>query len=825
VRSKSKSEDSKNKGLTKQQDTAAPRWPVSYRWVAVGTLAIYTAIGSRTVNVAWAQGAPGGFEHTNSGSTALPARQFNIEAGPLDTVLDAFERAAAVHVTVSNVVIRSIQSPGVSGLYTPDQAMTLLLKATGVVYRFTGAQTVTLELKAASTTVDVNETASALATSSPKYGGPLVDIPQSIDVVPQAVMQQQNSTTLRDALRNVAGISLAAGEGGSQGDNLTIRGFTARNDLFIDGMRDFGSYYRDPFNVQEVEVLQGPSSMTFGRGSTGGVVNQATKAPSLNHFISGDLDIGTDLTRRVTADVNLPLPALGKNTAFRLNVMGDENKIADRDIAENRRFGVAPSLAFGLGTPTRLTLSYFHQTGDDIPDYGIPWLFNQPAPVDRNNYYGFKNGNFLRTYDDIGTIKAEHDFSPHITLRNQLRYANYVRDVQITEPQLLVAPTLATPLSAMLINRNQIAVNSDETYFGDQLDMTANFQTGPFSHSVVTGVEFGKETSAPVRPKYSHVPTTSLLDPDESQVFSGTAVPSTNVHTSATTQAGYVVDTIKFAHKFELTGGLRWDRFNSHYTQQVAPATAFNRLDEKPTWRAGLVYHPVSSGSVYVAASTSFNPSAETLALSAATANLPPETNRNVEAGSKWDLFGGRLSLRGAIFRTQKFNAREPDPNNPLLNVLAGNQRVNGLEFTVSGHLTKRWEILSSYAHLDAKVVSSRFYPLAIGAHLANVPANTFNFWTNYRLPKHWELGAGGNFVDSRTASSTVPFDPITGLVRSAPSYWVFNAMASHPITEHISIQGNIYNIANRYYYDELHPAHIVLGPGRSALIGLKFKF
>ena len=801
-------------------------WPVSYRWLAVGTLAVYTAVGSRTINVAFAQDVPAALKQSEAASqqTALPVQQFNIAAGPLDNVLKAFEATTTIRVVMPQAELGDIQSPGVSGLYTAEQAMTLLLKDTSIAYRFTGAHTIALALKQSSTTIDVNEALSPLATSSPKYAGALRDIPQSIDVVPQAVMQQQNSTTLRDALRNVAGISLAAGEGGSQGDNLTIRGFTARNDLFIDGMRDFGSYYRDPFNTQEVQVLQGPSSMTFGRGSTGGVVNQASKIPSLSHFISGDLDFGTDLTRRVAVDVSTPLPLFGKTASFRMNVMGHEGNVAGRNVAENRRFGVAPSLAFGLGTSTRLVFSYFHQTADDIPDYGIPWLYNGPAPVNRNNYYGFEKGNFLRTYDDIGTIKLEHDFNSHIMLRNQVRYANYVRDVQITEPQVL-SPSLTTSLSAYLINRNQLAANSVESYFTDQLDLSANFQTGMFSHSVVTGIEVGRETSDPVRPRYTNVPTTSLLNPDDNQVFSGIAAPSSNVHTSAQTFGGYMVDTVKFAHKFELTGGLRWDRFNAHYTQQVAPASAFNRLDEKPTWRVAFTYHPVPIGSIYLSSSTSFNPSAESLALSAATANLPPETNRNIEVGTKWDLLGGKLSLRSAVFQTEKMNAREPDPNNALLNVLAGNQRVRGVEVTVSGHITNRWEILSSYAYLDAKVVSSIFYPASIGAQLANVPANTFNFWTNYRLPKHWQVGTGGNFVDSRTASSTAPFDPLTGLVRQVPSYWVFNAMASHPINDHLSIQANVYNVANRYYYDQLHPGHIVLGAGRSALIGFKFKF
>jgi catecholate siderophore receptor len=643
-------------------------------------------------------------------------------------------------------------------------------------------------------------------------------------------MQEQGVTTLRDALRNVAGISLAAGEGGSQGDNLTIRGFTARNDLFIDGMRDFGNYYRDPFDMQEVEVLQGPSSVTFGRGSTGGIVNQASKTPGLLGFVSGTVDIGTDLTRRGTLDVDKPLAFLGQHAAFRLNVMGDLNNIAGRDVAENRRFGVAPSLALGLGTATRWTFSYFHQNADDTPDYGIPWLFNGPAPVNRTNYYGFQDGNFLRTYDDIGTISFEHDFNQHITLRNQARDANYERDVRITEPQIIssvtgVAPTISTPLSQMIVNRNELSSNSVEAMLDDQLDVTMKFKTGFLKHTLVTGAEGAKETSDPTRPKWTNVPTTSLFNPNPFQTFSGTETISSIVHTTAISGAAYVLDTIQLGRMWDLTGGIRFDHFATGYTQQIAPASAFNRVDEMPSWRAALVFKPVSFGSLYFDAGTSFNPSAESLSLSAATANLPPEKNLTYEVGTKWDVGRRRLSLRSALFRTDKYNAREPDPTNSLLDVLAGNQRVSGFEFQAQGHLTSRWELLSSFAYLDGKVVSSQYYPASIGYTLANVPKYTFNLWTEYRLPKRWEVGAGTNYVSSRTASSTAPLDPVTGLIKELPGYWVFNAMASHPINEHMDLQVNVNNIANRYYYDELHPGHIVLGPGRSALVGVKFKF
>ena len=334
-------------------------WPTAYRWVAMGSLVAYSTVGSRPENLARAQDL-GGKTPVNRPADppqgSLPARRFEIAAGPLSDVLAAFEQVSGLSFVISKEGIRDIASPGVRGVYPVERALQKVLAETGVTYRFTSPTSVTIELKSVATEVEVTETLEALR-SSPKYSAAALDTPQTISTVPQEIMQEQGTTTLRDALRNVAGISLAAGEGGAQGDNLTIRGFTARNDLFIDGMRDFGSYYRDPFNMQEVEVLQGPSSVTFGRGSTGGVVNQETKTPGLAGYISGGLTFGTDLTRRRTLDVDKPL--LGAHTAFRLNLMGDLNNVAGRDVAENRRFGIAPSLAFGLGTRDPLDAQLF----------------------------------------------------------------------------------------------------------------------------------------------------------------------------------------------------------------------------------------------------------------------------------------------------------------------------------------------------------------------------------------------------------------------------------------------------------------------------------
>jgi catecholate siderophore receptor len=808
-------------------------WNPKY-WMAVGTLAAYTAAGGDSALRAHAQDRQ---SQTGNGSATqtneLSLRRFEIPAGSLSEVLAAFQQASGVTISVPNESIRDISSPGVVGQYTLRTALQKLLAGTGISYHFTGPRAATLQIQGPSETVEVNDT--QLQNALPKFTEALVDTPQSVDIVPQRIIQEQGATTLRDTLRNVAGISLAAGEGGAQGDSLTIRGFTARNDIFLDGMRDFGSYYRDPFDMQQVEVLQGPTSVTFGRGSTGGIVDQESKAPELKSMFAGDLDFGTDQTRRVALDMERRLPSLGEGTAFRLNLMGHDSKIAGRDIGESRRAGIAPSLAFGLGTPTRVTLSYFHQNADDTPDYGVPWLFNQPAPVDRRNYYGFRHGNFLKTQVDMGTIKAEHTVNQNITLRNQVRYAHYDRNLRITEAQIgttfegtKVLPS--TPLDDIQVNRNEITVNSLETFLQDQADATFRVHTGFMRHTLVTGVEGGRETSSPYRPRYdiNSVPKTTLLHPDTSQAFAGTTLPATttDIQVTAISVGAYAVDTVNLAPKLDLTGGVRVDRFDASLVQPL-PTNSPNlgRVDVMPSWRTALVFKPVSEGSVYFAYGTSFNPSAEALSLSASTQVIAPEENKTIEIGSKWDLFSRKLSARASIFRTTKENARETDPTNSLLTVLAGTQRVDGFQIQSFGHLTRRWEVLASYAYLKSKELASRFFPAAVGYPLANVPRNTFSVWNTYDLP--WRLGVGGgaDFVDRRTASSTVPLDPTTGLLKQAPGYWVVNAMVKKSLGERIELRANIYNLADNYYYDQIHPAHVVPGAARAATLDLNFKF
>lgn len=671
------------------------------------------------------------------------------------------------------------------------------------------------------------------SSSLPKLTVPIIEAPQSIDTITEQVLQDRAVTDLNQALHTVPGITIGAGEFRSMGNSPTIRGFVARTDMFLDGIRDYGDYFRDPFNLESIEVLEGPSSILFGRGSTGGVIEQASKLPKLQEAISGTLTGGTDDTRRATFDVNEPISALGEGTAVRLNAMGHKAQVTDRDVVEASRWGVAPSITFGLGTPTRLTVAYFHQYNDDIPDYGLPYFGTTPAAVSRDNFYGFRS-DFMRTRTDVASFKVEHDFSDAFTLQNQVRYAGYSRDFRFTEPLIAGTIALNTPLSAVKVTRNVNSGSSVDTMLWDQLFATVRWQSGPIQNASVIGVEGGHEKAAPLFENSSGVPTTPLLDPNENQPFTATSTfPRFKTHLSANSVAPFIIDTAKL-DRWEATLGIRWDRFDVDYSDinysttlpgKVVKTDHVPHTDEMFSYRAALSYKAAANGNIYLAFGTSFNPSAEDLSLISSSrsfslnnAQLDPEKNRTYELGTKWALLQERLNVSGAIFRLEKENARVPDPSNILVNILGGTQRVDGGEVHAEGSLTSNWQIVGGYTYLDSKVTKSAKGAAPVGSPLMNTPKHAFTVWSVYRLGGRLEFGGGGRFDSSQYTQNVPP-------IKTVPGFWTFDAMAKYAFTPRIAAQVNVNNLFNRYYYDQLHFFHVVPGAGRTALLSLTARF
>lgn len=658
-----------------------------------------------------------------------------------------------------------------------------------------------------------------------KLTQPILDTPQSISSVTSQELADRGFTDLNDTLRYVPGISLGAGETSYQGNSANLRGFTTRDDMFLDGQRDYGYYYRDPFNDQELQVLKGPSSILFGRGSTGGVVNEVSKSPTLAPFLAAAVALGTSNRRRATLDIDSPLPVLGAGAAARLNAMGERTKVADRHGARDRRWGVAPSLALGLGTPTRLEVSYFHQTNDDVPDYGIPWLDGRPAPVDRANFYGFPS-DYLDTDVNVLTARLEHDVAPDLQIRSQARYSRDTRRFRITEAVIPAGTPAATPVAAITVNRNEFEGYSTDTFLEDQTDVIARFDTGGVSHSLVGGAELGRESPEPTYITNVGVPGTNLAHPGAQIYSAAQSYIRLEADTVARTAGLYVLDTAQIARQWQIMAGVRWDRFDATYTSAGFSAagapisnTAVDHIDKAFSYRGALAYKPRPSGSIYLAFGTSFDPSAEGIEslissgrkVAQANLDLDPEKNRSYELGTKWDLDGSRIEVTGALFRLEKYNARVPDPDNPGFNVLGGDERVDGLEADLAVHLTRAWLVRASYTYLDSQVIRSVPGGPLLGAPLTITPRNSSSVWTEYQLAGPLEFGIGALQTSSRLGQNTAASYEV------APGYVILNALMKYQVSPHVLVQLNVDNLTNRYYWDQLHAFHAIPGEGAVA--------
>lgn len=809
-------------------------------WLAYGAMAVSTLGSSLWASKpAWADrdqrdliaqampaatGGPGRPGRAQTQET--PVLRFDIPAGPLAAALDQYRRVTGFTLRIESDQIAHLASPGVSGLLTPLQALQELLAGTGVTFALADARTLTLAVQELAETLDVIDRPAPLASASPKYTAPLLDTPQSITVVPQSVIEERGATTLREVLRNVTGISLLAGEGGSmQGDNLAIRGFAAQNDIFVDGVRDFGSYTRDPFNVEQVEVAKGPGSLYIGHGSTGGAVNLVSKAPRLDAGRSVLLGGGADAYGRATVDINQPLPGV-EGAALRINGMWTHADVPGRDAVESQRWGLAPSLAFGLGTATRTTVSYFHLDQDNVPDHGIPWVpatnvplaayANQPAPVDFGNFYGITSRDYEKTVTGIATAQVEHDVSTALTLRSLLRHGRSSRDAVTTSPRFLTT-------DSTVIRREFQSRDEEDAVVAQQNDLTFRFGTGAIGHVLIAGTELARETAENHARTAPAAPNTDLFHPDPGDPFTG-PVTRTGARTESTakTAALYAADTLKLGERWEINAGLRWDRFDVDFKSVAVDGVAapFARTDQMVSWRAGLINKPRPNGSIYLAAGTSFNPSAEVntgLTLTAATAGLEPEKSRSFEAGTKWDLAGSRLSLTSAVFQTEKVNAKTPGLNaGDPVTVLQGRQRIRGLELGATGKLTERWSAMLSYTYLKSKIIKSN-NAVEVGNEFANTPDHSISLWTTWGLRSGFEIGAGGQYVGNRTNSTTT--------VRVAPAYTTFDAMVSYPLGNLLTLRLNVNNLTDERSIDRLSGGHFVPGPSRSVAMTTSLNF
>lgn len=680
----------------------------------------------------------------------------------------------------------------------------------------------------------------------------LRDIPQSVTVINQAVMQSQGATSLASALKNVPGLTIGGAEGGQIGTNINLNGFSARTDIYLDGARDRAQYYRDIFALEAVEVLQGPSSMLFGRGSTGGVINQVSKRASLTPSSEVSVSGSTTGLVRSTVDINRPL---SDTAALRISAMAQQGDATTRDQTKLKDAGIAGTLRLGINTPTQITLNALLQHNRDMPDYGVPPLNGAPAPVGRDRVYGFSND---RTMSDIHSFSGNisHRITPTTTIRNQTSYNYVTTDARETAPQSIGTRTAAgvfTPLStgttavpiaafsALRLDQLWVRQQSHDRVIDDKslfnlTELTTKVQTGGIQHSLLGGIELGHDTYRnqnfyrngscgttalnAAGTTSGYVACTPLLNPSD---VSPTNVPSSvgNLATaSADTVAAFINDTLEFSPQWKLVAGVRHDRYRATIGNSISTATVPASSSQTVSFnsvRLGPIWQPTPQQSYYASYSTSFNPSLEQLvSTTGGTAPLPPQKNKSYELGGKWDLGNGNLSLSAALFQIEQTNARSQNSDGTY--VATGTIRVNGARAGAAGKLTDDLNIFAAYTHLDATITNG-IAPGTQGRTPLNTPKDAGSLWAVYRLTPEWEIGAGATTTSSRFANNT-------DLVKVG-GYTRVDAMLVYHQPKY-DIRLNVFNLADRFFYDALIPSdggRAVPGSGRSATLSVNYRF
>lgn len=671
-----------------------------------------------------------------------------------------------------------------------------------------------------------------------KFTADLIDMPKSVTVISEQVIQDSGSQTFSEALRMTPGITLGGGEGGiAIGDRPFIRGFDAFASIYVDGVRDIGSQTREIFAIEQMEILKGPSGAFDGRGSAGGSINLVTKQAREGDFLSGSVGFGTDSYRRATFDGNT---MLGDNAAFRMVGMVHDADVAGRDEVEVKRWGMMPSLTLGLNSPTSATVSWYHLETDDTPDWGLPYIQDadglpQGSPVgNEDKWYGVNGRDFMETESDIATLTISHDFNERVRLTNTTRYGLTTNEYFVQRPNVSSAQ-----FASGLINRANTRDRGNRTETITNLtDLSLAFDTGFIKHTLNTGFEISREENRNRGFNGGGIiggNLTSIDDPDNDVAynpvlrdnFAGTEAETVN-------RSVYVFDTMELSEKWLLNAGIRYDDYQTEYDRSNsttgAPIESLENDKDFFNYQLGLVYKIQPDLNVYAAYATSSSPVGLSLGdfeyaggqLVSETEDLDPERSKTFEIGTKWNVMEN-LELTAAVFHTRKTNARVTT-GNTISN--AGEAEVNGFELSFAGQITDRWNVFGGYTYLDAKQTKEGTDPDlnqfgaagTEGKQLPGVARQSASIWSTYRVLDDLTLGGGAFFMDKVYANP--------GNTGHIPSYVRWDAMAKYDINQNLDLQLNIQNLTDERYFSATYFRHYaVMAPGRSAFLTLNFNY
>lgn len=706
--------------------------------------------------------------------------------------------------------------------------------------------------------------------SSTKITSAPVDTPQTITVVSDRTIRDQNLMGLRDILTTVPGITFGAGEGGGgYGDSINLRGYAASNDITSDGLRDSAQYSRsDPFNIQQIEVVNGANSVYSGAGSMGGSINLVSKLPTGGDRTTVTAGAGTDRYGRLTVDAN---KTLGDDVAVRLNAMVHSNDVPGRDVETYARWGIAPSVTVGLGGPVTATLSYFHQEDENTPEYGVPYgsnvIVNGPLPgVDASDYFGYRNMDRQEIQVDSLTGRLRWEIGDGLILSNISRWQKVTQYTLVNPPQgtwcldngFSAQPSAAfAPVAcgapgfyAPSGPRGNIRDTENQQWVS-QTDLNIRFETFGLAHTMVVGFTISHETydldtgniqrtAAGVAPAY---PPMDIRDP--LNVYAGPR----NFFRSALSsgeldnQALYLFDTVELSERWQINAGLRYERNDGQFVSTpytvvggVPTAGATTRAESEEglfSYRVGLVYKPLPDASIYAVYGNTQTPSQGTVNGGCSVTTNPncdvdPEEGRVFEIGAKWDALGGRLSLTGAVFQNERSKYRVNDITTNLPQQLDGKSRVRGVTLGAAGQINERWTILANYTYLDSEIlqsVVSGAVDLQKGDPIPNTPEHALNLWTTYMVTDSIMVGYGatysGQYAFQRPTNSPTLYH--------APDYWVHSAAVTWTASDAVQLQLNLKNLTDEDYYVRIRSSNgfgwATPGEARSAQVTLTYRF
>lgn len=676
-------------------------------------------------------------------------------------------------------------------------------------------------------------------TTATKTDTPLRDVPQSVTVITEKLIKDQSMQSMGDVARYVPGAGTAQGE--NNRDSIILRGITSTADFYVDGVRDDVQYYRDLYNVEQVEVLKGSNAMIFGRGGGGGVINRVTKQADWTPVREASLQVGSYSDRRIAADVG---QALSNSAAGRVTGVYEYSN-SFRDDVHLERFGINPTIALRAGNKTRVVLGYEFFKDRRTADRGVPSLNGRPYDADRSTFFGDPGNSATKAKVNAFTALVEHTFADGLKLRNNTRYGDYDRMYQNYVPGKISGSTVAITAYAATTQRKNLF---------NQTDLIWETKFGGMKHTILSGVELGRQDTV----NHRNSGYFDSTDPNVTTASSGQTTYNAplnnptirvpiNFRSNGTSDADnngittlaavYVQDQLEITPQFQAVAGLRYDYFRVNFNDTRPAPTGMGNIkatDGLISPRVALIYKPVEAVSAYTSYSVTTLPRAgeQLSSLTLANKSFDPEKYQNIEIGLKWDM-RPNLALTMAVYKQDRKNVAINDPNVAGTQILVDGQRVTGLEIGLAGNLTRQWSVAGGYAYQLGEISQTQSATIQKGASLGQVPENTFSLWNRYDFTPMWGAGLG---MISRSAmfaaTETSPIYTSAGVITTPANnvtlagYTSFDGAVFFTLNKNFSAQLNVENLLDKEYFVNAHNnSNISPGNPRAVRASITAKF